>query len=68
MTQGAANGPVPAASPAGLSVLLIDDDVELGELMQEFSERRGHRLEAVHDGRRGLSRALGGQHDLILRT
>src|SRR5262249_41272757 len=54
------------ASDAGPSVLLVDDDVELCELMQEFFVRHEVRLEAVHDGRRGLARALGGSHDLLL--
>ena len=40
-----------------LSVLLIDDDIELGELMKEFFETRGIRIEPVHDGRHGLARA-----------
>jgi two-component system response regulator CpxR len=64
MPQGPTNGS--AASPGGLSLLLVDDDVELCELMQEFFARRGIRLDAVQDGRRGLSRALGGGHDLLL--
>ncbi|HWE36108.1 MAG TPA: response regulator transcription factor [Isosphaeraceae bacterium] len=50
----------------GPSVLLVDDDVELCELMQEFFGRRGLRLEAAHDGRRGLARAVAGEHDLVL--
>ncbi len=64
MAQGPAVGG--AANPAGLSVLLVDDDAELCELMQEFFARRGIRLETAVDGRRGLSRALGGSHDLVL--
>jgi two-component system response regulator CpxR len=48
------------------SVLLVDDDVELCELMQEFFDERDIHLEAVHDGRRGLARALDGGHDLLL--
>ncbi len=36
-----------------ISVLLIDDDVELCELMREFFAARGIAVEAVHDGRRG---------------
>src|SRR4051794_7823743 len=55
-----------AASEPGGSLLLVDDDVELCELLQEFFVRRGVRLEAVHDGRQGLARALGGGHDLVL--
>jgi two-component system response regulator CpxR len=50
----------------GVFILLVDDDVELCELMREFFEQHGMRLEAVHDGRRGLAQALHGGHDLIL--
>lgn len=58
-----ANGETTAA---GLSVLLVDDDVELCALLQEFFDEQEIRLEVVHDGRRGLSRALAGGHDLLL--
>jgi two-component system, OmpR family, response regulator CpxR len=55
------------ASPrATKSVLLIDDDVELGQAMLEFFARRQIELEVVHDARRGLARALGGRHELVL--
>jgi two-component system response regulator CpxR len=50
----------------GVSVLLVDDDVELGEMMEEFFASRGIVLETVHDGRTGLKRALAGGHDLLL--
>jgi two-component system response regulator CpxR len=49
-----------------VSVLLIDDDAELCELMREFFAARGMAVETTHDGRRGLARALSGDHDLIL--
>jgi two-component system response regulator CpxR len=49
-----------------LSLLLIDDDVELCELMQEFLAARGITVDAVHDGRRGLAQAFGGSYDLLL--
>jgi two-component system, OmpR family, response regulator CpxR len=49
-----------------ISVLLIDDDVELCELMKEYLSARGIRVEATHDGRRGLAQAFGGAYDLIL--
>ena len=49
-----------------LSVLLIEDDVELCELMREFFAARGIRIEAIHDGRRGLAQAFSGAYDLIL--
>jgi two-component system, OmpR family, response regulator CpxR len=49
-----------------LSVLLVDDDTELGALMQEYFAQRGFRLEPVYDGARGLARALEGKFDLLL--
>ena len=48
------------------SILLIDDDKELCALLVEFFEEQGVRLETVHDGLRGLNRALSGIHELIL--
>jgi two-component system response regulator CpxR len=48
------------------SILLVDDDVELCELLREFFAQRRYDVEAVHDGRTGLARALGGGHDLVL--
>jgi two-component system, OmpR family, response regulator CpxR len=53
-------------APSGASILLVDDDSELCELLQEFFARRNIRLETVNDGRRGLARALDGGHDLLL--
>ena len=50
----------------GVSILLVDDDFELCELLEEFFARRSIRLESVNDGRRGLSLALSGAHDLLL--
>ena len=52
--------------PSARSILLVDDDVELGQAMREYFARRQIDLEAVPDARRGLARALGGGHDLIL--
>jgi two-component system response regulator CpxR len=46
--------------------LLIDDDMELCELMREYFAARGMAVEAIHDGRIGLARALNGGHDVIL--
>ncbi len=56
----------PAPVETDLSVLLIEDDVELCELMREFFAARGIRIEAIHDGRRGLAQAFAGSYDLIL--
>ena len=55
-----------AHSEPDLSVLLVDDDVELCELMREYFAAKGIAVESQHDGRRGLARALNGEHDLIL--
>jgi len=60
------SSPKQDAAQAGISVLLVDDDDELCELMREFFERRGVDLETAHDGRRGLARALSGEHELLL--
>jgi two-component system response regulator CpxR len=48
------------------TLLLVDDDVELCELMREFFSRHGIRLKAAHDGSGGLARALDGGYDLLL--
>jgi two-component system, OmpR family, response regulator CpxR len=48
------------------SLLLVDDDAELCSLMADFFTQRGFKMEAVHDGRRGLARALDGNFNLIL--
>jgi two-component system response regulator CpxR len=48
------------------SILLIDDDFELGELLQEYLSMEGFQLTAVQDGDTGLVEALSGQYNLIL--
>jgi two-component system response regulator CpxR len=50
----------------GSRVLLVDDDAELCALMAAFFSQRGLQMEAVHDGPRGLSRAVDGGFDLVL--
>ena len=51
---------------SGLSILLVDDDLELCELMQEFFARRQIKLDTVNDGRRALNKAVSGNYDLLL--
>jgi DNA-binding response OmpR family regulator len=48
------------------SILLIDDDVALCALMTEFFAEHDFRIDAVHDGARGLASAFLGKHDLVL--
>ena len=56
----------PDSPDAGILALLVDDDAELGELLQDALDEHGIRVEVAHDGRRGLARALSGEHDLLL--
>jgi len=47
-------------------ILVIDDDAELCSLVGEYLEPEGFEIEAIHDGNRGLERALEGEHLLIV--
>jgi two-component system response regulator CpxR len=47
-------------------ILLVDDDSELCSLMADFFSEHGLALEAVHDGRTGLARAIEPGFDLII--
>ena len=47
-------------------ILIIDDDIELCELLEDYLGRDGFAIEAVHDGRQGVDRALSGAHQLVL--
>jgi two-component system response regulator CpxR len=58
--------PQDAESPSPVSILVIDADTDLCALMQAFFEERGFRLDAVHDGVRGLIAALDGGYGLVV--
>src|SRR5438105_3887657 len=47
-------------------ILVIDDDTELCELVAEYLEPEGYKVEAVHDGYEGVQRALSGEHALAV--
>ncbi len=47
-------------------VLIVDDDVELCRLLNERLSTEGFTIEAVHDGPRGLKRALSKEHALVV--
>ncbi len=49
-----------------LSLLLVDDDAELCEMMREFFSQAGHRIECCCNGREGLANALRGGYDLVI--
>ena len=48
------------------NVLIIDDDLRLCSLIAQFLNSYNFTTHAVHDGRAGVVRALGGNYDLIL--
>src|SRR5271170_3622383 len=58
--------PSTSSAIGSLSLLLIDDDVELCNMMEEFFAENGHRITAVHNGREGLARAQENQYDLVI--
>jgi len=47
-------------------VLVVDDDIELCGLVQEYLESEGFTVKAVHDGERGLSEALNNSYALVV--
>lgn len=47
-------------------ILIIDDDVEMCMMLEEYLGSEGLETEVVHEGVAGLKRALCGQHDLIV--
>jgi two-component system response regulator CpxR len=49
-----------------LSLLLVDDDAELCQMMREFFEQNGHSLECVRNGPDGLKRATEQAFDLVI--
>lgn len=53
-------------SDEGKRILLVDDDVDLCSLVGDFLGENGFALEVVHDGSRGLARALEGNLDLMI--
>ncbi len=48
------------------TVLVIDDDTELCDLLAQYLGREGFAVEAVHDGERGAARALAADWTLVI--
>jgi two-component system response regulator CpxR len=48
------------------SILVIDDDTELCELLGEYLQREGYVVTAVHDGAEGLTKAIAGGYALVV--
>ncbi|HEX8978848.1 MAG TPA: response regulator transcription factor [Parasulfuritortus sp.] len=47
-------------------VLLVDDDVELVGMMQDYLSKEGFDVETTHNGEEGLDRALDGDFDITV--
>ena len=47
-------------------VLVVDDDIELCALVQEYLTAEGFSLKAVHDGEQGLQQAMTGEYSLVV--
>jgi two-component system response regulator CpxR len=50
----------------GTSILVVDDDVELCQLVREYLASEPWEIECVHEGVAGLDRALQGDHQLVI--
>jgi DNA-binding response OmpR family regulator len=48
------------------TILVIDDDVEMTEMLDEYLEPEGFAIEVLHDGESGLKRALRGNCLLVI--
>ncbi len=51
---------------AAASVLLIDDDAELGDLLKEYLGAAGFSVAVAHEGEEGLRLALSGEPALVI--
>ncbi len=49
-----------------LPVLIVDDDVKLGDLVREFLKREGMEAHLVHDGEAGVARAGSGDYSIVV--
>src|SRR5262245_20887677 len=48
------------------SLLLVEDDRELSQLMERYLSQSGYQVDVVHDGRQGLARAISGKVDAVI--
>jgi DNA-binding response OmpR family regulator len=49
-----------------ISVLLVDDDLELTALLSQYLLSEGFEVHAVHDGELGAAEAASGRHDVVV--
>lgn len=48
------------------TILVIDDDIELCELLSEYLQTEGFRIHSIHNGAEGAQEALTGNYSLII--
>jgi DNA-binding response OmpR family regulator len=58
--------PTQTARASALSILLVDDDAGLRDMLQRSFEREGHRITAVADGEAALACAAETHFDVVL--
>ena len=49
-----------------MKLLIVEDDVRLAEVLRRGLTESGHRVDVEHDGSRGQSTAVAGNHDAII--
>lgn len=49
-----------------ISILLIDDDLELTAMLSQYLVREGFDVHAVHDGLAGVSEAISGRYAIVV--
>jgi DNA-binding response OmpR family regulator len=56
----------PRSAEASLSILVVDDESDLREMLTRSFQREGHRVMAVADGRSAIDRASTDHFDIVL--
>jgi len=56
----------PRVADASLSILVVDDESDLREMLTRSFSREGHRVLAVSDGRAAIDRASTESFDIVL--
>jgi two-component system, OmpR family, response regulator RegX3 len=58
--------PGPGESDASLSILVVDDESDLRDMLTRSFSREGHQVTAVASGREAIDRATGEHFDIVL--
>src|SRR5947209_10636183 len=69
MSTDPATSPPPAAlrgAETSLSILVVDDESDLRDMLTRSFSREGHRVTAVADGRSAIDRASSDHFDIVL--